>query len=151
MLDALCEEFNALIESRGLTLRFEPDGARPAFVQADPDRLRQLFMILIDNAVRYSHTGTEILVRQTRQIGLERVEVIDRGIGIPATDLNKVFDRFHRAENAARHSPIGTGLGLPLAKAIVEAHDGRITIDSEEGRGTKVGVFLNALEAGIQA
>jgi signal transduction histidine kinase len=147
LLAALCDEFGALIESRGLTIRFEDDAATALFVQGDADRLRQLFMILIDNAVRYSHAGAAITVRLRRELGLARVDVEDRGIGIPAADLNKVFDRFHRAENAARHSPIGTGLGLPLAKAITEAHGGRIAIDSEEGRGTTVSVFFNAAEA----
>jgi hypothetical protein len=104
---------------------------------ADPDRIHQLLMILLDNAIRHTLPGGRIrvAVAATRD-GQARVAVRDEGEGIAAEHLPHIFDRFYRADGARGRSSGGTGLGLAIAQAIVRAHDGDITVSSAPGRGT---------------
>ena len=112
-------------------------------VEADAGRLHQLLMVLLDNALRYSPDARTIRVEARRSGSLVRICVRDHGIGIPAQDLPHVFDRFVRGSNAL---PGGTGLGLPVAKAIAEAHGGTLDIESQDGNGTSVTLTLPATE-----
>jgi two-component system OmpR family sensor kinase len=104
-----------------------------AETRADPDRLRQVLLILLDNAHRYG--GTRIDLTLGRGIDGFQVDVRDDGPGLGADDLARVFDRFYRGQNATRRYDAGIGLGLPVAKAIVEAHGGMISVASEPGDG----------------
>jgi PAS domain S-box-containing protein len=116
----------------------------PVPVLADRDRLDQVLDNLLDNAIKYSPDGGRIEVAVGAGDGLGSVRVRDRGIGIPEEDRANLFAPFFRAGNAsARHFP-GLGLGLHLARQVVEAHGGTITIDSSEGHGTTVSVALPA-------
>jgi two-component system OmpR family sensor kinase len=121
------------------------NGAAHQHVAGDPARLRQLFLVLLDNAVRYSKSNGEVKVGVTRHDGEVTVRVTDRGIGIPEGELDNIFERFRRAGNAAEHNAEGLGLGLPVAKAIVEAHKGRIEMASRLGEGTTVTIALPAI------
>jgi signal transduction histidine kinase len=107
-------------------------------VLADSGLLRHLLDNLVGNAVKYSRTGctarVEIGVR-SQQDGTVRVEVTDRGIGIPAEDRSKVFDAFHRCANSGERP--GTGLGLAICKRIAERHGGNIGVDAAEGGGSR--------------
>lgn len=116
--------------------------ALAAQVEADPGRLHQLLMVLLDNALRYSPKPGPIRVEATCAGPTVTVSVRDSGIGIPEEDLPHIFDRFVRGSNAL---PGGTGLGLPVAKAIAEAHGGTLDIDSREGAGTCVALTLPVL------
>jgi signal transduction histidine kinase len=117
----------------------------PVWVRGDKQRLRQVIFILGDNAVRYSNAGSRIAI-DLEADGTEAVlRVNDHGIGIPAHDLELIFDRYYRSTNARRSSDDGTGLGLPVAKAIVTAHGGRISAHSSEGAGTTFAVTLPQL------
>lgn len=117
----------------------------PVWVRGDKQRLRQVVFILGDNAARYSDAGSRITI-DLEADGAEAVlRVNDRGIGIPAHDLELIFDRYYRSTNARRSSDDGTGLGLPVAKAIVTAHGGRISAHSSEGHGTTFAVTLPQL------
>lgn len=117
----------------------------PVWVRGDKQRLRQVIFILGDNAVRYSNAGSRIAI-DLEADGTEAVlRVNDHGIGIPAHDLELIFDRYYRSMNARRSSDDGTGLGLPVAKAIVTAHGGRISAHSSEGAGTTFAVTLPQL------
>jgi len=111
-------------------------------VDADADRLRQALMIVLDNAVRYSRPGD--LVRIDWQAHDEEVEitVCDQGIGIDASELPTVFERFKRGRRAREHRVDGTGIGLSIARAILAAHHGRIDIDSSPDVGTTVRIRL---------
>jgi len=119
--------------------------ALATLVEVDRGRMHQLLMVLLDNALRYSPQSAGITVAVTRQDETLSVAVQDGGIGIPADDLPHVFDRFVRGSNAL---PGGTGLGLPVAKAIAEAHGGQLTIDSREGDGTRVTLSLPIAKEG---
>lgn len=108
-------------------------------VEADPSCLRQLFMVLLDNAVKHSQLGGQVRLTCLPATGGVRVSVEDDGDGIPSHDLPHVFEHFVRGSNAL---PGGGGLGLPLARAIAEAHGADIHHESEEGRGTRAIVTL---------
>ncbi|HEX7420563.1 MAG TPA: ATP-binding protein, partial [Thermoanaerobaculia bacterium] len=111
-------------------------------VEADPDRMRQVIDNLLSNAIKYSPEGSEIDVRILSIDGMLRTSVIDRGIGIPSDEIPRLFERFHRARNVSSRYYGGLGLGLYIARAIVEAHRGRITVESEEGKGSVFSVLI---------
>ena len=119
-------------------------------VLADAQRLRQLFTLLLDNAVRYSHPEGLVQVR-TRQVAdqeaglLWELCIADQGIGIDADELPRLFERNFRGTRARLHRADGSGLGLPIAATLARAHGGRIDVDSQPGRGTAVTLRLPIL------
>lgn len=121
---------------------------KDAVVVGDQGRLRQVFSILIDNAIRYSLPHGSLRIRIDKGVHGLVVAVEDDGIGIAESDLEKVFDRFYRGDNAIRHAK-GSGLGLPVAKAIVEAHKGSIHLSGKTGEGAVATVIL-PVEKGLQ-
>lgn len=112
------------------------------FVTGDAGRLRQVFENLIGNAIKYSPGGEAIEVSLREKRGGVEVSVRDRGIGIPKSDMGKLFGRFARAHNAREAGISGTGFGLYLARTIVDMHGGRIAVESREGAGSTFRVFL---------
>ena len=105
-------------------------------VEADPDRIVQVLRNLLDNAVKYSPTGGLVVIRGELQRDEVVISVADQGIGIEPNDLNRLFEKYFRAKAGARYHVIGSGLGLPIARTIVESHGGRIWAESQIGRGT---------------
>jgi two-component system, OmpR family, sensor kinase len=114
----------------------------PGVVAGDENRLRQLLVILLDNALKYTPAGGEVVVGLARTGGRAELTVSDTGVGIPPDELPRVFERFYRADRARTRDPGGTGLGLPIARWIVEQHGGVIALESEPGRGTTARVTL---------
>jgi len=116
---------------------FELDfGADFPAVWGDPERLREVLSNLISNAVKYSPNGGTVWVGGRADQKGVTVYVADQGIGIPAEEQGRIFDRFHRVESGLHRRTEGTGLGLYLVKAIVEAHGGRVWVESAPGRGS---------------
>lgn len=111
-------------------------------IQGDSNKLRQLLVILLDNAIKYSPPNTIILVKGTVNKHDVKIEVIDQGIGMKQEDVKRIFDRFYRSDKARSREQGGTGLGLSIAKWIVDMHRGKINIESNLGEGTKVIVQL---------
>jgi signal transduction histidine kinase len=111
-------------------------------ITGDRDKLEQVFVNLIDNAIKYTKQGGQIEVNLAQADDVVMVAVEDNGIGIPKDDVERVFERFYRVDKAHSREVGGTGLGLSIAKHIVLAHNGQIRIESELGRGTKVIVTL---------
>ena len=105
--------------------------------RADPDRLRQVIDNLISNAIKYNETGGAVEVLLSSSADLFEISVADDGIGIAEEDLPRLFTRFHRGKAAREQHIPGTGLGLNIIRAIVEAHGGRIDIASRPGEGTR--------------
>lgn len=105
-------------------------------VDADSKRIVQVFRNLIDNAVKYSPDGGLIAVRGEVRENEVVVSVADQGVGISPEDLNRLFERFFRARSGMGRHVVGSGLGLPIARTIVESHGGRIWADSQVGRGS---------------
>jgi heavy metal sensor kinase len=113
-----------------------------AIVLGDVDRLRQLLLNLLDNAVKYTPAGGDIILMLYRDAEWIRVMVKDSGIGIPEKDLPHVFDRFYRADRSRSKGKTGTGLGLSIARWIAEAHGGNLTVESVEGEGSTFTLWL---------
>ncbi len=111
---------------------------------ADRDRLVQVLRILIDNAQRHTPAGGSITLRARREGGRVQLSVADTGSGIPAEHLKRVFERFYRVDAARGRSDGGAGLGLAIARGLVEAHGGRLWLESEPGHGTTAFVELPA-------
>ena len=108
----------------------------PLAAEADPEKVRQVFNILVENALRYSPRGGKVTVGARRNADRVEVRVVDEGMGIPASEREWIFRKFYRAESAARDGAAGTGLGLFIAKELVNAMGGRIWVDSTEGEGS---------------
>jgi signal transduction histidine kinase len=123
-------------EAKGVRVVVDPE---PAMVTGDPARLRQLVMILVDNAVRHSPRGGEVTVQVRATGALAAIEVADQGPGLREEDMPHVFDRFWRAQGAPSG---GTGLGLAIAKWIVDRHRGRIGVANRAGGGAAFRVEL---------
>lgn len=104
---------------------------------ADMDKVDQILTNLTNNAVKYSPNGGTITVKGSRLDGIVRFSVQDQGMGIPKDHLGKVFDRFHRIDNRDTRKVGGTGIGLYLVKHLVEAHGGKIWVESEVGQGSE--------------
>lgn len=131
--------------ARGQEVRL--DTLEPVQVRGDEDRLKQMLLILLDNALKYTPSGGRVAVALSR-VGAEAEVVIkDSGVGIPEKDLPHVFERFYRADPARGRDPGGTGLGLPIARWIVEQHGGQITIASQADEGATVTVRLPLTES----
>jgi two-component system phosphate regulon sensor histidine kinase PhoR len=128
------ERLRLFAERQGVDLVVRVDPATPR-VRGDEDRLGQVFVNLVHNAVKFSPDGGEVAI-EVRPAGDEVVaSVTDHGIGISRTDRGRIFERFYKADRA-RVRGGGTGLGLSIARHVVDGHGGRIWVDSEEGRGS---------------
>jgi two-component system sensor histidine kinase VicK len=127
-------------KSQQLNSLFNPGKEALAFV--DKDRMEQVFMNLLSNAIKYTEPGGRIDVDLSLKDEEIRITVKDNGIGIPKEDVSRVFERFFRVDKARYGGMGGTGLGLAITKQIVEEHEGKIIIDSIEGKGTTVVIVL---------
>jgi signal transduction histidine kinase len=119
-------------KAKSLELRIDADVARSESVLCDGGRVMQVFANLVGNAIKFSPTGGAVIVRAERVGDAVRFSVSDRGPGIAPGSRAHVFDRFWQAEKSA---PVGLGLGLSIAKSVVEAHGGEIGVESEIGKG----------------
>lgn len=142
---ATCEEaverIRPLAETRHTTLQLNTDA--PVMFRADPEDLQLVWVNLLENAVRYSPEGASVEVTVSKNNGgPARVMFQDHGVGIPKADLPHVFERFYRGDPSRARSTGGFGLGLAIAKALVEAYGGAIAVDSEPGVGTRMTVEL---------
>ena len=130
----------ALAAERGVGL--EVDATDPAPATADRDRIVQLLLILVDNAIDHSPAGATVTVRVRKTGDDVMIDVDDRGPGIPASERERIFEPFTRLSGTTRHGSGGTGLGLAIARRIVDAHGGTIRADSPAGIGARFTVTL---------
>jgi two-component system, OmpR family, sensor histidine kinase CiaH len=130
-----------LAELRSHLVAFEGPDAHPS-VEVDPERVQQVLLILLDNAMKYTPEGGRIEVRVHADASNAVVEVSDTGQGIAPEHLPRLFDRFYRADAARSRAAGGAGLGLSIAKLLVDAHDGELSVTSTPGEGTHVSVRL---------
>jgi signal transduction histidine kinase len=136
LAQAVADRLASRAESRDVTLRVEADVNAPLAL-ADADRVEQVLVNLVDNAIKYSWPGGPVAIRVMRgQAGDLQVQVRDEGIGIPAVDLPRIGERFYRADKARSRAEGGSGLGLAIAQVLVEAHDGQLWLESQESQGT---------------
>lgn len=126
----------ALATERTVHVQSRSDVPATTELLGDGPRLRQLMVLLIDNAIRYSHPGAQVTVHSHIDQGHWCLQVQDHGIGIAPHELPHVFERNYRGEQARRHRADGSGLGLPLALALAQAHGGSLNLTSPAGQGT---------------
>lgn len=142
VIESVAEQFEPLAQMQGITLRVECNGT--IRLTADRERLHQLLVILLDNAIQYTSQGGVIRLISRKQANTVVIEVRDTGCGIAADDLPHIFDRFFRGDKVRPRKNSGAGLGLSIAQWIVEKHNGKIGVESEVGKGTRVFVTLPA-------
>jgi signal transduction histidine kinase len=126
--------------AKNITVTVDADVAVP--LQADKGRVFRTLQNLLSNAIKFTPAGGDVRVSVSQADGVVRLEVADTGIGIAADDQELLFDRFFRASAVAEQHFPGTGLGLYIAQAIVQAHGGSITVRSKPGEGTSFSVDL---------
>jgi signal transduction histidine kinase len=139
LLTDVQRQFGMLAEKQGVKVSL---GNTQGEMLGDRLRLRQVLLILLDNALRHTPSGGEISISSIQSNRLVRVTVQDNGTGIPATHLEHVFDRFFQVESTPGAENRGNGLGLSIAKSLVEAQNGHINISSNPGKGTSVSFSL---------
>jgi heavy metal sensor kinase len=140
----LVQHLRLLAADKGVSLSFE--GERPARVRGDRLRLRQMFLNLLDNALKYTPSDGAIRVQLDCDAREVRVAVIDTGPGIPAEHLPYLFDRFYRVDRARNREHGGSGLGLALVRSFAEAHGGKVDVMSEVGGGSVFTVHLPLIQ-----
>jgi signal transduction histidine kinase len=138
LLEEVLELYRIIAEEKHIEVRTSFSG--PCYAEIDSNRTRQVFANLIDNALKYTPEGGEISVQTASLADSIRISIQDNGLGIPATDQSRIWDRLYRGDKSRAQR--GLGLGLSLVKAVVEAHEGRVAVHSEEGKGAEFIVTL---------
>ena len=131
----------ALAEAKNLSFVVHLSSPR-IIVSGDPQAIRRLLIILIDNAIKYTEASGSVVVSAEVDYGAVRIEVADSGIGIPSEDLPHIFERFYRVDKVRSREMGGAGLGLSIARWIADAHRGRIEVNSTLGSGSVFSVIL---------
>ena len=127
-------------KKQNLILELWPDD--DAYVVADRDRINQVINNITTNAIKYSPEGATIRIYVTEDKSYYKINVSDTGMGISKEDLPRIFERFYRVDKARSRAMGGTGLGLAIAKEIMEGHDGKLTAESEYGKGTTMTMWF---------
>ncbi|HEV8538339.1 MAG TPA: HAMP domain-containing sensor histidine kinase, partial [Bacteroidota bacterium] len=150
LLTPLIQEAQLIAQTRQIGLEFLA-GEVPV-VSIDKDRMTQVFTNLLSNALKYTPDNGKITVRLARILdcpglakngkGCVHIEVQDTGVGIPDSDLARLFDKFYQAKNVPLVNEKGSGLGLALVKHVSEAHGGKVSVQSQVGVGSKFVVEL---------
>ena len=135
------EGLESSANSRGLKVKLTSEGKTPVF-EADFDKLRQVVMNMIDNAIYYSKPDQTIKISLTNTEDRIIFKVVDKGIGVPKDEQDGLFGKFYRTSNARRQRPDGTGVGLFLARKVVLDHKGDVIFESEEGQGSIFGFWI---------
>ena len=139
MVEIVYEIFDQLedkAEKKGLRLKVNTERINSIFAMADNQRIYQVMINLISNAIKYSDHDGDVEVQLIEKAGRLLITVQDDGIGIPKKHLGRIFERFYRVDKSRSKKQGGTGLGLSIVKHIVEAHGSEITVTSEEGEGS---------------
>lgn len=140
LLRGLVEKLSPQANQAQVNLKTEI-GSLPS-ISGDEDRLLQAFMNLTDNAIKFTLRNTEITIHTKQNGNTIQVSISDTGPGIPADDLPHIFDRFYQADKSRSRERRGSGLGLSIAKEIIQAHKGTIDVNSQAGKGTTITVTL---------
>jgi len=140
-VESAVEQNGAASERRGINLTLHLPNA-PIRIRHDPQRIGQVVANLVANAVKFTQRGGAVTVDVTGTSDGARIDVVDTGVGIDATELPHIFERFYRGSRANEARGSGSGLGLAIVHSIVDMHGGRIVVESGVGRGTRFSVTL---------
>ena len=140
LVEDVCGQAKVLADARGVVLR--PEGMEPLTISGDYDRLRRMLLNLVDNGLKYTPSGGRVGISLRREGPWAALRVADTGIGLSPAEQKKIFERFYRSPEAKSRGEGGAGLGLCIARSIVEAHGGKIRIESAPGQGSAFTVLL---------
>ena len=141
LLSESVDMYMELSRNQGIDLTFTKPNEELE-IMGDLNRLKQVFINIIDNAVKYTQSGGQVLVSQVKEEACVRISVADTGLGIPSQDIDRIKEKFYKASNSVR----GSGIGLAVADEIIKQHDGLLFIESKEGVGTTVTIVLPLYE-----
>ncbi|TMC49126.1 MAG: cell wall metabolism sensor histidine kinase WalK [Chloroflexi bacterium] len=139
LIKKVADEFRTQTSKHQISVDL-PDELPP--ISGDEERLREVITNLLSNAIKYSPQGGAIRIGADTDAREVRIYVADEGIGIAAEERERIFERFFRVDNASARRSQGAGLGLFLVKAVVEAHRGRVWVDSVPGKGSQFNIAL---------
>ena len=139
LLKTAIQEFDYWFEKEGFQVVTELDNKIEANI--DPEKMKQVFENLLNNAIKYSPKNKKIITRLYLNANSIHIEFEDQGIGIPDKEIEQIFEKFYRINH--KESISGTGLGLTVVKEIIEAHNGKIEVSSEVGKGSKFSIILH--------
>lgn len=134
--------FEMPLRESGVSITFTATGTRPPILSLDKDAIAQVIVNLLDNAVKYSNGNKEIEVTVTGSREEVRIAVRDHGIGIPAAERKKIFEKFYRVGSGLVHDVKGSGLGLSIVEHVAKAHGGSVNVESEVGQGSTFTIVL---------
>jgi signal transduction histidine kinase len=120
-----------------------------AMISGDPKSLERALIALVDNAIKFSPHGGEVIIRLSEAENLVTMDVVDQGIGIETAQISKIFDRFYHIERTGTQLFGGIGLGLAITNQVIKQHNGRLTVQSEPGKGSTFSVRLKAIKVVI--
>ncbi len=141
VLGEVADIYTELAHQQKITLQF-PIPREDSVIFGDRDRIKQVFINVIDNAVKYTEAGGQVLIEQYEEDGVARITVKDTGVGIPAQDIDRVKEKFFKSNKTVR----GSGIGLAVADEIIKQHKGLLFLESTEGVGTTVTMALPVYE-----
>ena len=144
LLQTVCRGFQGEVRNKKIAIVVQC-GRGSLNAEVDAEKIALALGNLVENALHFTNPDGHILALAERLPGLVRISVLDDGVGIPARDLPRVFDRFFQVEAHATRQHGGLGLGLAVAKVMVELHGGQIWAESIEGRGSKFSILLPAV------
>jgi signal transduction histidine kinase len=140
LMDEVVDLYRYVAEEKGLPIHMSaPHGLS---VTVDPNRMSQALANLLDNAIKYTPAGGQVSVEAYKRQGEVVIRIKDTGTGIPHEELPMIWDRLYRAD--PNHALKGLGLGLSQVKAIIQAHNGRVDVESKPGKGSIFGIYLPA-------
>ncbi len=143
MLARICSDFEPAFAEEGIELHFTPEPDIPALM-LDPARINQVINNLLQNSLRHTPTGGRVEVKLDREPGTTVIRIRDTGEGIPEEALPLLFERFYRSDHARARDTGGTGLGLTIARQLVEAHHGSLTAANHPAGGAVFEIRLRA-------
>jgi heavy metal sensor kinase len=138
LVNVIVNDIKVLADQKNISINFSAQGK--INIYGDENQMKRLFINLLDNAIKYTQRNGKVIVSVEPVEDFARIEISDTGTGIPADEIKHVFDRFYRLDKS-RHKP-GFGIGLSIAKSIVDAHKGKIEVESKMNQGTTFTVFL---------
>jgi signal transduction histidine kinase len=141
-------EYDAEAKSIDLQLEFSEEATLSTML--DRGKVKQVLSNLVHNAIKFTDAGGSVTISASGKDNWIEVQVIDTGVGIPESDLNKIFDRFYQVDSSLTRKVGGTGIGLNIAKEYVERHEGRIWAESELGHGSTFVFTLPKKEEGAK-
>ena len=142
VIEDISSSFREMAIQKGISLKVEMEGGQDLFVDADGSKVAIVLSNLVKNAITFTNEGGHVIIRSEQQSEFVKVVVEDDGVGIPAKDLARVFDRFYQVESHLTRRHGGMGLGLSVAKVMIEMHGGRIWAESTEGIGSTFSFLL---------